>query len=269
MFEQKDTLTIVSLMSDNARDVHAGVADYLARQVGVRTRFVTGVDWQERERMLDDGRAQVGFICGLPYTRKTDHLELLAAPVMRAPRYGNRPVYFSDVVVRRNSRYRSFADLRGAVWAYNEPNSLSGCAVLGAHLARMGETLEFCGRVVESGTHLRSLELILAGEIDAAAIDTTVLDAELARRPELVDQIRVVEPLGPSPIPPVVARRELSAALKRGLSDALFRMHEDAEGAAILRDGMMARFVAVRDADYDEIREKARLAENFNLRAFN
>jgi phosphonate transport system substrate-binding protein len=260
-----DTIVIASLMSDNARAFHAGVADYLGRRVGIRTSFVTDVDWQERERMLDDGRAQVGVICGLPYTRKTGWLELLGAPVMRAPRYGEQPVYFSDVVVRRDSSYQSFADLRGAVWAYNEPNSLSGCAVLGAHLARLGETASFCGRVVESGAHLRSLELILEGAIDAAAIDSTVLETELAWRPDLHGQIRVVEQLGPSPIPPVVARRDLPDTLKHELRDALLQMHEDEQGAVILRGGLAARFVPVRDADYDDIREKARLAEHVRL----
>jgi phosphonate transport system substrate-binding protein len=255
-----DTLTVVSLMADNARDFHAGVADYLAWSVGPRVSFVTDVDWQERERMLDDGRAQVGFICGLPYTRKSDRLELLAAPVMASERYRGRPVYFSDLVVRRDSQFRSFADLRGAAWAYNDPGSFSGNAVLRAHLAAIGETAAFCERMVESGTHLRSLELILAGEIDAAAIDSTVLDTELARRPGLADRIRVVEQLGPSPIPPIVARRELPAALKRSLRDTLAGMHEDAQGAAILRAGMVARFVPVRDADYEDIRAKARLA---------
>src|SRR5262245_36779470 len=109
-----EEITIVSLMSDNHQAFHQGVAEYLGRRARVRTAFVTDVAWQERERMLDQGRAQVGFICGLPYIHKAERLELLAAPVMRAPRYGGRPVYFSDVVVRGDSRFRSFADLRGA-----------------------------------------------------------------------------------------------------------------------------------------------------------
>src|SRR5690349_24826251 len=121
-----EEITIVSLMSDNHQALYQGVADYLGRRTGVRAAFVTDVPWQERERMLDQGDAQVGFICGLPYTRKTEHLELLAAPVMRAPRYGDRPVYFSDVVVRGDSRFLSLADLRGATSAYNEPGSWSG-----------------------------------------------------------------------------------------------------------------------------------------------
>lgn len=41
------------------------------------------------------------------------------------------------------------------------------------------------------------------------------------------------------------------------LRAALLAMHEDAEGRAILADGLMVRFVPVQDADYDPIRAMA------------
>jgi phosphonate transport system substrate-binding protein len=262
---QKETITIVSLWSDNARPTCQGIADYLNAQAGVRATLVSGVPWQEQQRMLDQGQADVGFICGLPYVRKVERFELLAAPVMQAARYQGRPVYFSDVIVRHDSPFRTFADLRGASWAYNEPGSFSGYVGPLAHLAALGEMSGYFGRAVESGAHLRSLELIAAGTVDASAIDTTVLELELRRRPELADLFRVIETIGPSPIPPIVVARGVAAEVKRRLRDALLRIHEDGEGQAILSDGMIARFVAVHDADYDDIRRKALSAEEVSF----
>jgi phosphonate transport system substrate-binding protein len=260
-----DAITIISLWSDNARPTCQGIADYLSEHAGVRATLVAGVPWQEQQWLLDQGQADVGFICGLPYVRRVERLELLVAPVMRAARYQGRPVYFSDVVVRHGSPFRSFADLRGATWAYNEPGSFSGYAAPRAHLAALGETAGYFGRAVESGAHLRSLELIAAGAVDASAIDTTVLELELRRRPELAAQFRSVETIGPSPIPPVVIARGLAAAVKQRLRDALLHMHEDGEGQDILSDGLLARFVAIHDADYDDIRRKALSAEEVLL----
>jgi ABC-type phosphate/phosphonate transport system substrate-binding protein len=57
-------------------------------------------------------------------------VELLAAPVMAGTRYAGRPVYFSDIVVHRDSAARSFADLRGARWAYNEHRESAGRVLL-------------------------------------------------------------------------------------------------------------------------------------------
>lgn len=262
-----NTLTIVSLMSDNHSTFYQGVAEYLGQRTGLRAAFVTDRPWKDRERMLDQSQAQVGFICGLPYTQRAGWLDLLAAPVMHGVRYGDRPVYFSDVVVRRDSPFKSFIDLRGATWAYNEPDSWSGCVALRAHIAARGETGSFCGQVVESGAHLRSLQMIVDGTIDAAAIDSTVLEIELARRPALAEQIRVVDSIGPNTFPPAVIRREVPDAIKRRLRDALLQMHEDAEGTAVLAAGMATRFAAIRDADYDDIRRKAHLAEQVQFDA--
>ena len=256
-----DRLAVVSLMSDNHRPFYQGVAQYLEQHTGIPMLFVNDRPWKDRERMLDQAQAQVAFICGLPYTQRAGWLDLLAAPIMRAARYGDRPIYFSDIVVRRDSPFESFSDLRGATWAYNEPDSWSGCVVLRAHIAAHGETQSYCGRIVESGAHLESLRMILDGEIDAAAIDSTVLELVLARRPEVADQIRVVDSIGPNMFPPAVIRRELPDAIKRHLRDALLQMHADPAGAAILAVGMAARFSPIHDADYDDMRRKAALAE--------
>jgi ABC-type phosphate/phosphonate transport system substrate-binding protein len=48
--------------------------------------------------------------------------------------------------------------------------------------------------------------------------------------------------------------RALPENQRERLRAALLAMHEDAEGRAILGDGLIARFVRVQDADYDPIR---------------
>ena len=163
---------------------------------------------------------------------------------MRGARYRNRPIYFSDVVVRNDGQARSLADLRGCTWAVNEPTSQSGFNITRYTLAARGETSAFFGSVVESGAHERSLELLLDGVVDATAIDSTVLEA---LRPD----VRAIETLGPSPIPPLVVSRRVPHALRDALANALL-------GLSI---GPVENFVRVRDADYDEIRSMARTAE--------
>src|SRR5690606_8527649 len=147
------------------------------QRLGIATRVVDDIPWQQREQWLDDGRAQLGWLCGLPYVWKADgdrqkRLELLAAPVMQAPRYGAQPVYFSDVVVRLDSPFWAFAGLRGARWAYNERGSHSGYLITRYNLARQGLDGDFFGDVVCAGSHQQALTLLLAGEIDATAIDS-------------------------------------------------------------------------------------------------
>src|SRR5205823_6543754 len=129
-----ESLAFVSLMADNAVDFCRTLADYLARRIGRQMRVLNDLPWQECEQKLYDGQADLGVVCGLQYVCSVDRgdvpgIELLAASVMRGPRYLNRPVYFSEVVVRQDHPARSLAALRGATWAYNEPTSHSGYAI--------------------------------------------------------------------------------------------------------------------------------------------
>jgi len=255
-----ESLKLTFLMAENA--------DFIER-LDIPTEFVDDIPWQERERLLDAGQIHVGWICGLPYVWKADqsdpHIELLAAPVMQGARYQNRPVYFSDVVVHRDSRFQTFADLRGASWAYNEPGSHSGYNVVRYHLATLGETSGYFGKVIESGAHQTSLQMILDRQIDASAIDSTVLELEFQRYPAIRSKVRMIETLGPSPIPPWVILKNLSQKLRKALQELLLHMHKDPQGRAILADGQIAQFAYVEDGDYDAIRSMAQKAELVTL----
>lgn len=264
-----ESLRFTSLMAQNSETVADAVVHYVGDRLDVPAEFVNDVTWQERQELLDAGEIHVAWICGLPYVWRADEpeprIQLLAAPVMRAPRYDDRPIYFSDVVVRRDSAFRTFADLRGASWAYNEPGSHSGYNVVRYHLATLGEVSEYFGRVIESGSHQTSLQMILEGNIDASAIDSTVLEMEVERDPDIRSQLRVIDTLGPSPIPPWVVLRNLPWETRESMQEALVSMHEDPRGREILAQGPVARFARVVDSDYDAIRDMFRQAESVTL----
>lgn len=181
-------------------------------------------------------------------------LEPLAAPVLHGSRFAGRPIYFSDVVVRADRPWRSFDDLRGRSWAYNDPDSHSGYNVTRAALVRRGETRGFFSRVVQSGFHQRSLQMVADGEVDASAIDCQVLAIELRERPDLAARVKVIDALGPATIQPVVAAGRLPASLRADLRAALLALGDDAEARERLAYGFVERFAAVTDADYDDIR---------------
>jgi len=258
------SLRVASCMAQNADAMCRDLTAYLARQLDMPASFVDDVPWQERERLLDAGAIDLCWICGLPYVQKADRagsIELCVAPVMKATRYGGLPVYFSDVVVRSDGALACFADLQGATWAYNEPRSHSGFNLVCYHLAQLGYTLGYFGRLVEAGSHQAALRLILSGEVAAAAIDSTVLEAELAQRPGLAAEIRRIAVFGPSPAPPWVLSSRLPARLRDRIRRCLADMSADAAGQRILESWQISELRPVEDAAYDPIRKMARSAE--------
>jgi phosphonate transport system substrate-binding protein len=262
-------IKLTSCQAPNADFICQAITEYLAEKLNIATTFINDISWQEREQLLDAGEIQVGWICGLPYVWKADQsepqLELLAAPVMQHPRYQNRPLYFSDVIVHSDSPFQCFADLRGASWAYNEPGSQSGFNITRYHLATLGETSGYFGQVIKAGAHQVALQMVLKRQVDASAIDSTVLETELQRQPGLDQQLHIIETLGPSPIPPWVISKRVPQVLRQALRESLLGMAQDPAGQAILAAGQMARFAQVEDQDYDPIREMARLAVRVKL----
>jgi phosphonate transport system substrate-binding protein len=189
-------LKVASCMAENSESLCSAVAGFIENRIRIPTEYVVGIPWQERERFFDCGEIQILWLCGLPYAHKTDQaesgLELLAVPVPRGERYQGWPVYFSDVVIRRDLPFRSFFDVRGASWAYNEPRSHAGFNVVRAYLAGFGQRDKFFGTVVESGAHSASVEMVLSGHVDGSAIDSTVLEWLTAKREGLADEIRAL-----------------------------------------------------------------------------
>lgn len=262
-------LVITSCMADNEDFLMADLAGYLTRRLGRRVEFLNDVSWREREAKLDQGAAQVGWICGLPYVWRADRpesdVELLAAPVVGGAAYAGRPVYFSDVLVRTDRPYERLEDLAGAVWAYNEPGSHSGYGVMKARLAELNWGGSFFREAIMSGSHQESLRMLRDGRADVSAIDTIVLELELASHPEMDGAFRALERLGPSPIPPLVVRCDLSSGLKQALKHALLSMHEDPAGAEVLARGPVVQYVEVQDTDYDPIRQALRAGEDVTI----
>jgi phosphonate transport system substrate-binding protein len=178
------------------------------------------------ENPFSTGEADVGFMCAPSFfwLREMENppVELLpVAPVFVDVRSQGQPVYFSEMIVRRESPVESFLDLRGRSWAYNDPCSLSGYYNVLKKLAEMGEDERFFDRVCCSESHLNSMEMVARGEVDAAIIDSNVLRIKLGSSSELREQLRVIESWGPFPIQPIVVHSALPLELKARLGAGL------------------------------------------------
>jgi phosphonate transport system substrate-binding protein len=261
-------LKFTSCQAPSADPLCEALVEFVGHSMGLPTEFVADRSWKERESAFDSGDIDVCWMCGWPYTERADTsaaVDLIAAPVMADPRYLGLPVYFSDVVVRADSRFHAFADLRGGSWAYNEPKSHSGYNVVRWFLAEQNITGPFFGSAIESGSHADSIELILRGDVDAGAIDSTVLAAIGRIRPAATRSLRVIETIGPSPAPPWVMRSSLPPALRETLRRAFLTVHDSADGRAILQEAAVLRLGAVTDRDYDPSRAMAATAAAIRL----
>lgn len=235
--------------------------DELAHELGAVLRSSlgesAGVEAAPDLADFRDGRIGVALICGLAYSllhdQQPDQLLALAAPVVDDPRSDDAPVYFSEIVVPARSDARTLQDLSGRRFACNEEMSFSGYRALEHELRARGSTREFFGERVRTGSHGASLESILQGKADAAAIDSHVLLLARRRDPALAESLRVIESLGPYPAPPIAVNRSRCNLSARRMNELLARLP-----APCLQRAAIRRWQPVDDASYDAIRAVTR-----------
>lgn len=261
----KQTARVLTFLAPNMRPIYEFTIDYVSRKMNYRMQLVVGSTYDEIYG------ADFSFICGLPYVLRTvprlnpSPITAIVAPVLQGERYQNNPIYFSDVVVRQDSPFQSFADLRGCVWAFNEPESQSGYGITRYWLTKLGETNGYFSKVVEAGFHQKAIQMVYEGRVHASAIDSLVLAVELRDHPELSQQIRVIDTLGPSTIQPLAASKHIAPTLMEDVQNVFLEMHKDANAADVLQRGFIDHFVAVQDADYDDIRAMLTACETANF----
>ena len=105
--------------------------------------------------------------------------------------------------------------------------------------------------------------MVLQRDIDAAAIDSHVLDILRVRYPNLDRQLRIIDTLGASSIPPVVVSKDVSAALKQELQHVVMGMHHDPRAAKALGQGLIVNFVPVTDDHYRPMHDMFKLVEGW------
>lgn len=202
-------------------------------------------------------------MCGLPFSLRTPHATVLAAPVLSLPRYGGRPIYWSDIAVRADSTFSTLEDTLGARAGYTLKDSQSGYFAFRYHLLRKFPTRlqpysEITGHLLNPRGVIRALA---EGRIDVGPLDSYVHDLLKANDPAFAAQVRVIDTTEPTPMPPLVATAQLdSDTLTRVRQAFLAVQHEpalDAARATLLID----RFIVTEPMVYRLQRDRAEEVE--------
>lgn len=262
-----------AFVSERGVPVYGEIADYLSGETGLDVQFITGLGYDTINKMLESGTIDVGFVCGAPYVMLHDQekpaANLLVAPVMKDPRYGGKPKYFSDLIVHKDSAFAKLADLNGKRFVYNDELSNSGYNLPRFHLLKNGyNKAQFFGTSARSGSHEESIRMVATGEADASFVDSLVLEYDRNRKVGHAADVKVIESVGPAGIPPVVVSPALAQDVRVKLEAAFVHMHEKPQGRAILDRADVDKFMVTDDANYNDIRSMKKAAEEAGFMAF-
>ncbi len=241
-----------------------GLFDLVATRSGVALQAIEHAFPATLESLWERDDLGCAFMCGWPYATLYATHRLVAAPVPAPPRYGGRPVYFTDFVVRADAPYRTLADTFGRRFAYTLESSHSGWNAPRYHLARYRSQARptLFGEIVGPFfTPRRVLDAVIDGKADVAPLDGYALDLLRRHAPELVARVRVIESTDAAPIPPIVAAPMADRAVSARLQATFIALRADPKAKPFLEDLLLGGFVGVTPADYALTRERAEAAE--------
>ncbi len=184
--------------------------------------------------------------CGYPFThRYKGKLTLVATPHYDAPGCAG-PTYCSFVFAREQ---RPLVDFRGKRAAVNTPDSMSGMLALKAVFQPLAEKGRFFGEVVQSGGHVRSLEMVRDGEADICAVDAVCVELARRYRPGLLTGLLEV---GRSPNVPALPFVTVAGDPVK-LADALAAAFADPDLAACRARLLLKGYSVLAPEAYDAI----------------
>ena len=217
--------------------------------------------YEEVNELLRTGNADCGLVCTGAFVHADRHFKetVVAVPVMHG-----KETYRSYLIVRKDRPYRSFADLKGKVFAFTDELSNSGALYPTYLLAQRGETPDdYFSYTFFTHSHDKSVEAVARGLADGAAVDSLVYDALMAAGDASVAATRVVQRSPVFGIPPVVVSPKLPADHREKIARALLTFADEPEGKAALARLGIDRFARPPAHLYDSVREMESFVERF------
>lgn len=274
-----------AFVSESGMPVYREIADHVGKKIGQTTSLVHGASYSETDMLIDRGIIHVGFVCGLPYVRslKENRYSLLAIPVS-STRSGEIPdatsgyekaqgKYYSYTIVHKDSKAKSWADLKGKRYAINDINSNSGYNMPRYKLVQLGAKSwnDWFSKIIVSGSHEESIRMVARGIVDVSSVDSLVLDYDRLNGNPDAQNVRIIEQLFPggAGAPPVVVSNKLDPATRNKVQEVLLNMHKDATGQKILAKARLLRFDPPNDHNYDDIRRMEAAAHTAGFRDFD
>lgn len=203
------------------------------------------------------GDLGAALMCGLPFSMRRPRPTLVAVPLPSPARYGGKPVYFTDIVVRADAPAHTLEQTFGGTVGYTVEDSMSGWAALRKHLLpfRNGDRPLYKGVVGNLVNGRRVIEALVDGRIDVGPLDSYYHDLLKLHDPAFAERVRTVATTDAAPIPPLISNAEMPAG------------ELDRFRAALLREGpqpslLLNGFAVPREEDYavfDSIRAAAAL----------
>jgi phosphonate transport system substrate-binding protein len=238
---------------EKSLEMYQAFIDYLAEKLGRRPVSLYRPTYSETNDLVRYQRCDLAVVCTYPFIRGEREFGMQALVV---PRIKGETTYQSFILVPQSSPATSLLDLRGKRFGSADIISTTGWLFPAMTLMKCGEDPNrFFGEHVITGSHDKSVQAVVDGFVDGAAVHGIVYDQMIADDPTISQKVKILVKSPPFGIPPVVVHPNMDKNLRNEALSILLNMHNDARGRLILEKLQIERFVIPGKGLFDNLRQ--------------
>jgi len=265
-----EVLRIGLIPAEDQREMlrqYEGIIEYLEESVGMEIKPFVATDYSGVIEAMRSGKLDVAYFGPFSYILAADvaNVEAFAVPM----RSDGRTTYNSIIITHAESGIKSISDLKGKTFAFVDPASTSGHLFPRAMLQKAGiDPEKDFSSMVFAGGH-DAVELAVKNrKVDAGAdsdktYDRMVKDGLIDPKVNLI-----IAKSDPIPGSPWAWRRDLPDDLKGKFKTAILELGEKRPEILAGLSGGIAGYAEAKDADYNVIRETAKIL-NLDLKSLD
>ncbi|MHB1353405.1 MAG: phosphonate ABC transporter substrate-binding protein [Thiobacillus sp.] len=226
---------------------------HLEKKLGQKVKVYTATDYAGVIEGMKKKRVDIAWFGPLSYylAEQEAGAEAFAVGIREG---GTTHTYKSLFVAPCDAGVKSIKDLKGKSVAFVDPASTSG-GLMPTYMVKKETGMmpqQFFGKFTYSGSHDAAELAVKNKTVDAAADNDITYEKMLAKGLITKETNCVVKESDPLPGSPLVYRKDLPAATKKKIQDAILNAHKEIK---VTGYGNLSHYVAVGPKDYQMIRD--------------
>lgn len=247
------------------------LAKDMSEALGIPCTVYRATDYSAAVEAMRTGNAQLAELGPFSYVTARERAGAQAL-VVRGNRETGIGGYTSRFVVKSDSDIETLEDLQGRTFAFADPESTSGniipSDIILTEMPQLGLTFDdlhtdgkFFKSAMYSGSHISSVQAVVQGNVDAAAVSSVTMDNQIDAGIIKEDDLKIIHESPIIPMNPVAVQKDLPQELKDKVKEFLLS-YDDPEFFGDEEGKEQERFIPADESHYDYLQD---LKEKYNL----
>ncbi|KYQ93994.1 hypothetical protein DLAC_04889 [Tieghemostelium lacteum] len=270
-YQQQDsissqTILCTSFLGSSTFSFYKEILEQVGRDLDLNIKVIDVYSleesqWKDKEpyKIMIDLGISFAFMCGLAFLKGSELLTPMVSVVKSGNIYQDKSNYYSLLITNKsNENIKSLKDCRGMSFAYNEEYSFSGYQLPLMHLRKSNlpsssSFEEYFSSCHKTSSHLQSLTSICNNQYQVSSIDSVVYDCQYQNDDKVRETTKIIEIIGPYPMPPLVKLNSLALfdkSIQNYLTSNLFQQKSN----KILEKYSFTRFVKCNNDTFQKMK---------------